>query len=87
MARALASLTVVALGACSGYLDPREARDAKATAGGYYSVDPSRGNKPLGYDPDMDPERRVNEQDCTKPVDPRAGNLKCGSAPGTDKGR
>ena len=25
----------------------------------------------------MDPDRRVAEQDCTQPVDPAAGNLRC----------
>ena len=33
------------------------------------------------YQPDtvpaLDPVRRVNEQDCTKPVDLTAGNLRC----------
>jgi hypothetical protein len=29
------------------------------------------------YVPPMDPERAVSEQDCTKPVDLRRGNLKC----------
>ena len=27
--------------------------------------------------PALDPHRKVAEQDCTKPVDPSAGNLKC----------
>jgi hypothetical protein len=27
--------------------------------------------------PDMDRSRRVNEQDCTKPIDLAAGNLRC----------
>ena len=27
--------------------------------------------------PPLDPTRRVNEQDCSKPVDPQAGNLRC----------
>lgn len=27
--------------------------------------------------PPLDPQRRVNEQDCTKPVDLTAGNLRC----------
>jgi hypothetical protein len=73
-------LAVVALGACGGYVDPREAGDASgAMAGGYYSVDPSNADMPLGREPDPDATRRVNEQDCTQPVDPSAGNLKCKS--------
>ena len=27
--------------------------------------------------PPLDPSRRVNEQDCSKPIDLSAGNLKC----------
>lgn len=27
--------------------------------------------------PPMDPSRKVNEQDCSKPIDLTAGNLKC----------
>jgi hypothetical protein len=31
----------------------------------------------LGYLPEPDPRRRVSEQDCTRPVDPTLGNLRC----------
>jgi hypothetical protein len=27
--------------------------------------------------PSMDSTRKVNEQDCTKPIDLKAGNLRC----------
>ena len=27
--------------------------------------------------PELDPERKVHEQDCTKPIDLSAGNLRC----------
>lgn len=27
--------------------------------------------------PPMDPKRRINEQDCTRPIDLTAGNLRC----------
>lgn len=34
-----------------------------------------------GYFPgppvEMDPNRNINEQDCTAPIDPAAGNLRC----------
>jgi hypothetical protein len=30
-----------------------------------------------GRVPEPDPERRINAQDCTRPVDPYAGNLLC----------
>jgi hypothetical protein len=29
------------------------------------------------HPPPMDPKREVNEQDCTKPIDFSAGNLRC----------
>ena len=30
-----------------------------------------------GLIPSMERRRKVNEQDCTKPIDLRAGNLRC----------
>jgi hypothetical protein len=39
------------------------------------------GNRAMRIDPrqppPLDPERKVTEQDCTKPVDLTAGNLRC----------
>jgi hypothetical protein len=43
----------------------------------YYRVGPDGSKTPLGYAPDPDPGRKVNVQDCTRPVDPSAGNLMC----------
>lgn len=28
-------------------------------------------------EPPLDPSRKVSEQDCTKPIDPALGNLRC----------
>lgn len=28
-------------------------------------------------EPPLDPSRKVSEQDCTKPIDPTLGNLRC----------
>jgi hypothetical protein len=42
----------------------------------YYSVD-QNGMKTPVLAPDPDPTRRINVQDCTKPIEPRAGNLMC----------
>ena len=39
-------------------------------ATGLYRQDPRRA-------PPLDPERKVSEQDCTKPLDLSAGNLRC----------
>lgn len=30
--------------------------------------------------PPMDPKRKINEQDCSKPIDLAAGNLRCARA-------
>jgi len=38
--------------------------------GGQRYEDPRRA-------PPMDPKRKINEQDCTKPIDIGAGNLRC----------
>jgi hypothetical protein len=43
----------------------------------YYRVGPDGSRTPIGVAPDPDPTRRVNVQDCTRPVDPAAGNLLC----------
>jgi len=42
----------------------------------YYQLGPE-GRTPVFGAPPMDPERKVNAQDCTRPVDPEAGNLLC----------
>jgi hypothetical protein len=43
----------------------------------YYRVEPDGSRTPLVSDPEPDPKRRINVQDCTRPVDPAAGNLMC----------
>jgi hypothetical protein len=43
----------------------------------YYRVEPDGSRTPIGRAPEPDPARRVNVQDCTRPVDPAAGNLLC----------
>ena len=40
---------------------------------GDYADYPSSSRKP----PEMDPNRRVSEQDCTKPLDYSLGNIRC----------
>jgi hypothetical protein len=46
-------------------------RSASGQAGGM------RQQTPRGAVPPLDPSRRVIEQDCTRPFDASAGNLKC----------
>ena len=41
----------------------------------YYRLGPD-GKTPVRA-PEPDPTRRINAQDCTRPVDPYAGNLLC----------
>ena len=67
-----------AAGKGSGGPSPAAMMQSQSHAGGGFSgggggrryEDPRRA-------PPMDPKRRVNEQDCTKPVDIGAGNLRC----------
>jgi hypothetical protein len=40
------------------------------SGGGRRSTDPRKA-------PPLDESRKVTEQDCSKPVDPQAGNLRC----------
>ncbi len=32
---------------------------------------------PVNYVPEPDPSRKVSEQDCSRPIDPERGNLRC----------
>jgi hypothetical protein len=43
----------------------------------YYRVEADGSRTPIGYAPPSDPDRRISVQDCTRPVDPAAGNLVC----------
>ena len=42
----------------------------------YYSMGPD-GKTPMYRAPEPDPARKINVQDCTRPVDANAGNLMC----------
>jgi hypothetical protein len=42
----------------------------------YYYMGPD-GKTPMYGAPEPDPTREINAQDCTRPVDPDAGNLLC----------
>ena len=70
MKKNLAVLVVLLLAGCVSRFDPDEVakRDSMTAANPVVQE---------GYVPDMDPSRRVNEQDCSKPVDIAAGNLMC----------
>jgi hypothetical protein len=41
----------------------------------YYRLGPD--GKTSVRAPESDPDRKINIQDCTRPVDPNAGNLRC----------
>jgi hypothetical protein len=41
----------------------------------YYRLGPD--GKTSVRAPEPDPDRKINNQDCTRPVDPNAGNLRC----------
>jgi hypothetical protein len=42
----------------------------------YYGIGPD-GKSPMYRAPEPDPTRKINPQDCTRPVDASAGNLLC----------
>ena len=42
----------------------------------YYRMGPD-GKTPMYRAPEPDPARKINVQDCTRPVDANAGNLMC----------
>lgn len=42
----------------------------------YYRLGPE-GRTPYYGVPPPDPTRKINAQDCTRPIDPDAGNLLC----------
>jgi hypothetical protein len=46
-------------------------------AGALYMAEREGGTLDSRTPPELDPARKVNEQDCTKPVDWSAGNLRC----------
>jgi hypothetical protein len=59
----------------NGSPSPAAAMQSKtSTAGGGGG---GRGYRDPRHAPPMDPKRKVSEQDCSKPVNLEAGNLKC----------
>lgn len=51
--------------------------ESQSRAGGTGGGGGGRGYEDPRRAPPMDPKRRINEQDCTRPVDMSAGNLRC----------
>ena len=43
----------------------------------YYTLQPDGSRVPYFGVPEPDPNRRINLQDCTQPIDLTAGNLMC----------
>jgi hypothetical protein len=56
---------------------PSPAAQAQSKSGGTGSGGGANRYPDPRKAPPMDPSRKVNEQDCSKPVDLSAGNLKC----------
>jgi hypothetical protein len=78
--RSLTAIALVGLACgCVSHSDPglaQAAPEPAPPAQTYSSMD-ARDYSVEGLIPAMERGRRVNEQDCTRPVDPRAGNLRC----------
>jgi len=78
--RSLVAIALIGLVCgCASHRDPALAQAAPKPAppAETYSWMDSRDYSVEGLIPGMERGRRVNEQDCSKPVDLRAGNLRC----------
>ena len=72
----LIPVNAAAGGKGSGGPSPAAQMQAKSTGGGGGGGSGNRYQDPRKAPP-MDPKRKVNEQDCSRPIDLAAGNLKC----------
>lgn len=80
MYRSLIAVVLVGLACgCASKSDPGLAQAAPAPTppAQTYSWMAAPDYAVEGLIPSMERGRKVNDQDCTKPVDPRAGNLRC----------
>ena len=78
--RSLIVLTLIGFACgCASPRDPALAQAAPKPAppAQTYSWMESADYNVEGLIPSMERRRKVNEQDCTKPIDLRAGNLRC----------
>lgn len=65
-----AGYVIIALG-LFGFVTQSESGYSRVNANPFAAITPT---EPL---PALDPERRVNEQDCTKPIEDWSANLRC----------
>jgi hypothetical protein len=73
----IVTLAAIALPGCAAPIGTAIVVGAMAADGiNYYRMGPD-GKTPMYRAPELDPTRKVNVQDCTKPVDFSAGNLSC----------
>jgi hypothetical protein len=63
-------LVLLAVAGCVGRFDPDAAEKRDSSTAANPMVDEA-------YVPDMDPTRKVSEQDCSRSVDASGGNLMC----------
>jgi len=71
------ALAAIALSGCAAPIGTAIVVGTMAADGiNYYRMGPD-GKTPMYRAPEPDPTRKVNVQDCTKPVDFSAGNLSC----------
>lgn len=77
LALLVASSAGAAKGKAGAQARAQAASGPSGNAGGGTVVHSSRGHMDPRNAPPMDPHRKVVEQDCSRPVDPPLGNLKC----------
>lgn len=80
-------LCLVAAGAAGAASSPGHGKDHTSSLspaggpvgarGGHGGMAGERDRMELRHPPPLVPERKVDEQDCRKPMDPSLGNLKC----------
>jgi len=63
--------------AAKGNGGPSPAATMQSKSSGTGGGGGGHGYRDPRHAPPMDPKRKVSEQDCSKPVNPEAGNLKC----------
>jgi hypothetical protein len=68
------------LAGCTAHIHVEGGRSLAALVGLSYlaaAAYSEEGGSPSREAPQLDPERRVSEQDCSKPIDYTLGNIRC----------
>ena len=79
--KALVPCLALLLAGCTVHIDTGRdfpvALGLAVLAGAAYTSEREGGALDSRTPPQLDPSRKINEQDCTKPIDWSAGNIRC----------